>query len=327
MTLLWPGFLLLLGALPLLVMAYVWALRRRRRYAVRYSSLALIREALPRHSRLKRHLPFALLLLALASLLTALARPVATVEVPSSRSTIVLALDVSRSMLATDIAPSRLVAAQAAALDFIERQEQGTQIGIVAFAGFAEMIQQPTTDQEALETAVTSLTAGRGTAVGSGILESLDVIAEIDPNIAPSVRDPSASAAEAAGDYAPAVIVVLTDGVSTTGPVPLEAAQQAVERGIRIYTIGFGTENGGLSFGGRFRRGIDEETLAQIADATGGTYYAAESAGELQQVFRELPITFTTRTETTEISVAFVAVGALLAAAAVGLSLLRHRLP
>ena len=137
MDLLWPGFLLLLGLIPLVVAIYVWLLRRRRRYAVRYSSLALIREALPHQSRLRRHLPFALFLLALASLVIALGRPVTSVTVPIGRATIILAMDVSRSMCATDILPNRLEAAKGAAQSFIQDQSVGTQIGIVAFAGFA----------------------------------------------------------------------------------------------------------------------------------------------------------------------------------------------
>jgi Ca-activated chloride channel family protein len=348
---LWPGSLLLLGLIPLIVAAYVWMLRRRRRFAVRYSSLALVREALPHQSRLRRHLPFALFLLALAGLVIALGRPVATVSVPAGQTIIILAIDVSRSMCATDIQPNRLEAAKAAALSFIQRQDASMQIGIVAFAGFAELIQPPTSDQELLQDAVESLTTARRTAIGSGILESLDAIAEIDPNVAPSVSGASPAAPPAPvprGAYAPDIIVLLTDGVSNAGPLPLDAAQQAVDRGVRVYTIGFGTANenqslpycgqpGGDPFGGgglfggggggRFRRGIDEETLKQVAAMTGGSYYSATSAGELQSVFQNLPTHLITRLETIEISVAFTAIGALLAAIAIGLSLIWHPLP
>lgn len=349
---LWPGFLLLLGMVPLIVAIYIWMLRRRRRFAVRYSSLALVREALGQQSRWRRHLPFALFLLALISLVIALARPAASVSVPTGRATIILALDVSRSMCATDISPNRLQAAQAAALSFIQRQKSSTQIGIVAFAGFAELVQPPTTDQEVLQDAVESLTTARRTAVGSAILKSLDTIAEINPNVAPSVSGASSGPEPTPvpkGVYAADIIVLLTDGATNAGPWPLDAAQQAVDRGVRVYTIGFGTANGGnmdcsLGFGGNdlfgggfgsgfggggggFRRGIDEETLKEIADMTGGTYYSAESAGELQSVFQELPTHLITRQELMEISVAFAAVGALLAALAIGLSLVWHPLP
>jgi Ca-activated chloride channel family protein len=342
---LWPGFLLLLGMPPLMVAAYLWMLRRRRRFAVRYSSLSLVRAALPRYSRLRRHLPFALFVLAVTSLVLALARPVAIMAVPTNQTTIILALDVSRSMLQTDIQPSRLHAAEAAALSFIERQASSTRIGIVAFAGFAETIQPPTTDEEALEDAIASLTTGRGTAIGSGILKALDVIAEIDPNVAPSETDGSSEVTPVPeGAYVPEIIVLLTDGVATTGPQPLDAARQARDRGVRVYTIGFGTANGsalpgeqnpgGNQFGrdpgfggGRFRRGIDEATLQQVAELTGGSYYAAESADQLQTVFQSLPTSIITAHEVMEISVLFAAIGALLAAIAIILSLIWHPLP
>lgn len=336
MNFLWPGILLGLLIIPLAVGAYLWALRRRRRFAVRYSSLSLVRDALPRYAGLRRHLPFALLLLGLTSLIISASRPTAVVTVPISQTTIVLAIDVSRSMLADDIPPTRIEAAQAAARSFIERQGASTQIGIVAFAGFAEIVQLPTNDQETLQTAVDSLTTGRGTAIGSGILKSLDVIAQIDPSVAPSIENPGQGTAPtpvAPGVFTPNIVVVLTDGVATTGTPPLDAAQQATDRGVRVYTIGFGTENGGINFGGGgqfqgndpgfggFRRGIDEDTLKQVAAMTGGDYYVAESADELQSVFQNLPTSRITRTESTEISFAFVTVGALLAALAVGLSM------
>jgi Ca-activated chloride channel family protein len=272
-------------------------------------------------------------------------------------------MDVSRSMCATDIEPNRLEAAKAAALSFIQSQRSSMQISIVAFAGFAEVTQSATNDQEALEAAIESLTTGRRTAIGSGILKSLDAIAEIDKNVAPSVTDSSPNPEPTPvpkGAYAPDIIVLLTDGVSNAGPTPLEAAQQAADRGVRVYTIGYGTANGseipfcapqlqgggtidrggfggggfggggfgGGGFGGGgFRRGIDEDTLKQVSAMTGGEYYSAESAGELQNVFKNLPTYLITKHETTEISVAFAAFGAVLAAVAVTLSLLWHPLP
>jgi Ca-activated chloride channel family protein len=323
---------------------------------VRYSSLSLIRAALPRYSRWRRYLPFALFLLAVISLVIALGRPVAIASVPAGTTTIILAIDVSRSMCSTDIPPNRMVAAQDAALSFIRRQPASTQIGIVAFAGFAAMLQEPTTDQEVLEDIVRSLTTERRTAVGSGILKAIDAIAEVDPSIEPSVPDNASGPLPTPvpnGAYAPAIIVLLTDGASNRGPLPVDAAQQAVDRGIRIYTIGFGTASGGAmncggqfggsdpfgggsmfneqpfggGGGGRFRRGIDEDTLKQVADMTSGEYYSAESAGELQEVFEALPLSLIMRHEVTEVSVAFAALGALLAATAIALSMLWNPLP
>jgi Ca-activated chloride channel family protein len=360
MTWLWPYFLYLLVLIPLLVAAYIWILRRRRRYAVRYSSLALVRAALPRRSWLRQHLPFILFLFALAGLIVALARPVNIVTVPAGKATIILTLDVSRSMCSTDIQPTRIDAAENAALSFIGHQSSNIQIGLVAFSTFAEIIQPPTSDRTLLDAAVKSLLVGRRTAIGSGILAAIDAISQVDKNVAPSITESSPGTEPTPvleGAYAPDIIVLLTDGVSNTGPLPLDAAQQAKDRGVRIYTIGFGTTNGaefamcqsdsqygfrgggygfgggGYGFGGGFgggvggfRRGIDEATLKQVADMTGGKYYSASSAGELQNVFKGLPTYLILKHETTEISVFFTALGALLAALAVIFALLWHPL-
>jgi Ca-activated chloride channel family protein len=353
MDILWPGFLALLGVIPILIAIYIWLLRRRR-VAVRYSSLSLVREALPRQSWLRRHLPFILFLVALASLVFAITRPVAVVTVPSGQATIVLAMDVSRSMCSTDIAPTRLQAAKDAALMFVDSQESRTQIGIVAFAGFAEVIQMPTADQELLEDAIQSLTTGRRTAIGSGILKALEVVAEVDSSVAPVTSDPSSGIVVTPvpdGAFAPDIIVLLTDGASNTGILPAEAAQMAADRGVRVYTIGFGTEQGnpnpycgqfqgqepwgggfggggGFGFGGQgFRRGIDEETLKLVADITKAEYYSAESARELQEVFRGLPTYLIMKHETTEISAWFAGLGAIAAMAAVLLAMLWRPLP
>ena len=247
MSLLWPGILLLLGLIPLLIAVYIWALRRRQ-VAVRYSSLVLVRAALPRFSKLRRHLPFGLFLAALVSLIVAFGRPVAVVAVPTNQTTIILAIDVSGSMCSGDIQPNRLQAAEAAAVSFIQSQKASTRIGVVAFSGFAEVVQTPTTDQRALEAAIDSLLTGRWTAIGSAILKSIDAISEIDPNVWPSVNQnssPDQPTPVPSGAYAPSIVVLLTDGASNAGPTPLEAAQQAVDRGVRVYTIGFGTEFGG----------------------------------------------------------------------------------
>jgi Ca-activated chloride channel homolog len=348
MDVLAPGAFLLLATVPLLIMARAWLLRRRKP-ALRYSSLALVREAVGGSSWIRRHLPFALFTLGLVSLVVALARPVQIVSVPAGRTTVILAMDVSRSMCATDIPPNRLAAAETAASDFIDRQTATTQIGIVAFAGFAEVVQTPTTDQEVLLDVVESLTTGRRTAIGSAILESVDAIAEVDDSV-PPLPSSGAAADETPpalprGAYAPAIIVLLTDGASNAGPLPVEAAAEAAARGIRIYTIGFGTEDpnserppcglqmvgnepadqfgfggfggGGGGGGGGFRRAIDEETLLAVAEATGGTYYPASSAAELHTVFQNLPTNLITKHEIMEISVLFVALGTVLVALAI----------
>ena len=350
MSFLWPGLLMLLLLIPLAIGIYIWVLRRRRRFAVRYSSLSLIREAASKQSWLRKHLPFVLFLLALASLIFALSRPVATVVVPSNKATVVLAVDVSLSMCSTDIPPNRLEVAKQAALAFVEDNSSGRQVGIVAFAGFAELMVPPTTDLRALENAINSLYPARRTAIGSAILRSIDAISEVDDRVPPSELSAAASGQVpqgGAGEYSPHIIVLLTDGASNAGPLPLIAAEQAVERGIRVYTIGFGTTRntspmncgdgdpfggffgfGGGGFGGGgFRREIDEETLTQIAEMTGGEYYIATSASELQQVFRDLPTYVIATRETTEISVFFTALAALMAILALILGLRWHPLP
>jgi len=363
MNLQWPWFLFLLVLIPLLVAVYIIVLRRRKRFTIRYSSLSLIRAALPQRSRWRRHLPFALFLLAMGSLTFALSKPITVLSIPTNRTTIILSMDVSRSMCSTDIKPNRLEVAQAAALSFIEAQKPGTLIGIVAFSGFAEIVQTPTSDKEALKNAVNNLVTGRRTAIGSGIMTAIDAIAEIDQDVAASIPENSrlhAPPPVVKGAYAPDIIVLLTDGASNAGITPLKAAQQAADRGLRVFTIGFGTANGGEfpncssqligreqggitgpsgSFGGGggygggpgggggFRRGIDEVTLKQVADNTGGTYYSAESASDLKSVFEGLPVSLITKHQTQEVSFAFAALGALLVALALGLSLLWNPLP
>ena len=241
MELLWPGFLYLLALIPILVFFYILILRRRRPYAVRFSSLSLVREAVGKQSQVRRHLPFVLFLLAMSSLVVAMGRPVTTVTLPAANATIILTIDVSRSMCSTDISPNRLEAAKSAALDFIEAQEANVQIGVVAFAGYAVVIQEPTIDRNLLETAVQNLTTARRTAIGSGLLTSLEALSEIDDSI-PSPFSGVEPEPLPEGEYAPYMVVLLTDGVNTTGPEPLFAAEYAKTRGVRVYTIGFGTD-------------------------------------------------------------------------------------
>ena len=368
MSFLWSGLLLFLVLLPLAVAVYVLSQRRRRPAAVRYSSLELIRVAAPRTSRWRRHLPFAVMLAALASLIFALARPVVILAVPTDQTTIILTIDVSGSMCSTDIPPSRLQAAEAAAESFISGKASSAQIGIVAFSSFAEIVQSPTTDQNQLLDALDSLATGRRTAIGDGILASIDAISQIDPAVAKSQSDSSAAAVTPVpkGDFAPDIVVLLTDGASNTGTDPLVAAQQAADRGVRVYTIGFGTANGGSMSpncssqfvgrepgssapdnggfggggfggggfgggggggGGNFRRGIDEATLQQIATITGAKYYPAESADQLQSVFASLPLNLIIKHQVSEVSVVFVGLGGLLAGAAVLLGRVWRPLP
>jgi Ca-activated chloride channel homolog len=357
----WSWALYGLLLIPLLILGYVLMQRRKRKYAVQYASLSLIREALPRRSSWRRHLPFALLLASLAALLLAAARPQATVAVPRGSTSIILALDVSRSMCATDVDPNRFQVAQDAARNFVEDQPSGTRIGIVAFAGVAQIVLPPTDDEEALIEAIDGLTTSIGTAIGSSILESLDALAEVNPEIAPSTLDlgtpDEPNATPGTEGFVPDIVVLLTDGANTRGIDPLVAAGQAADRRVRVYTIGFGTSNPvslvcttkqlGGEFGGQFgsipgdlgaggQGGppsgipgqflvIDEPTLQSIADMTGGEYYRAENADQLVDVFGDLPSRVVEQKEEREISVYFVGAGAILALAAIGLSLRWNR--
>ena len=358
MGLLWPAYLLLLIAIPLVVLAYFLVLRRRRRFAVHYSSLSLLRQAMPGGTRWKRHLPFALIVLALLLLVVALSRPFANVTVSSSRTTVVLALDVSLSMCASDIDPNRLTVAQAAAKRFIESQEPDTQVGLVAFAGIAQLIVPPTTDTDALTEAVDNLITARRTSVGSAIMRSVDALAEINSDISPVTA--FQSSAEEGSDIdqevvlQPDIVVLLTDGASTRGVSPVIAAELARDRGVRVYTIGFGTESplvmrctpaqlgsdelnnrigsGGFgTFGGRFGGRnflqLDERTLVRVAEITGAEYYAAGSEDELMEVFATIPVQTEKKKVRMEVSAIFTTISALLTLTAVGLGLRWNPLP
>lgn len=354
MSFLWPYWLLLLLTIPLLVGIYLAVLRRKRRFAIRYSSLALIREALPRRPRLRQHLPALLVLLSISSLVTALARPVAEVIIPESQTIIILALDISRSMCSTDVAPNRLAVAQDAASSFIENHSGSALVGLVAFADFAEVVVPPTNNKDRLENAVENLATALGTAIGTATLKSIDAIAKANPNIPPSGVRPNPPQEGAELLYQPAVIVLLTDGANTRGPLPLDAAQQAADRGVRVYTIGFGTTvpsdllctreqlgsdvlQGGLGSGrgltveelDRYQQFLllDEFTLSKVAEITGGSYFRAEDAGELQSVFRNLPVSIGVQTRMAEIAVPFIALSLVLLLLAVWLSFRWNRFP
>ena len=355
MSFLWSPLLVLLLIVPAAIVFYIILLRRRGRYAVRYSSLSLIREAASHQTWWRRHLPFVFFLLALTSLVLAMARPVATVLIPSNKATVILAMDVSRSMCATDIQPNRLEAAKDAAQVFIQNHKSGRQIGIVAFAGFAELIQPPTTDTSALDQAIENLTTARRTAIGSAILRSIDAISEVDNRVAPSNNiaawGGTSELPSSDSPLSPHIIVLLTDGANNAGPYPLTAAIQAAARGIRVYTIGYGTVNntspmdcgdgfgqdqfgfGGGGFqlepqGGNrdFRLTLDESTLKQVAEMTGGTYYYASSANELENVFQNLPSFVIATRETIEIGVFFTAFAATMILLAMFLSFRWHPL-
>jgi Ca-activated chloride channel homolog len=342
MTFSWPWALLSLLIIPI-VAGVIWLVRRRRRRAaVRVTSIALVRAALPPRTRWTRLIPTLLLLFGFATLGVGAARPQATVPVPSNSTTIMLAMDVSGSMCSTDVEPNRLTVAQKAAISFIESQDGQTKIGLVAFAGVAGLQVPPTTDKDALIEAINNFTTARGTAIGSAILTSIDTIAAINPTVASSGVD--AESAQRSG-YAADVIVVLTDGANTQGVEPATAAESAAVRGLRVFTIGFGTTTpsrmactgrqaggwaggpgGGFGGGGgRNPRVMDEGTLQAVADITGGQYYKAESADQLQGALGDLPSQVAVVRKHLDIASWFAGAGGLLVAVAVGLSLWWNR--
>lgn len=341
MKFLWFDFLALLLLIPVFVGLYLYLQRRHTRRAVRFASLALVREAVKGSARWRRHLPPALLLGALAVAILAVARPSAVITLPSQQRTIIMAIDVSLSMRATDVQPNRMAAAQAAAKAFIEELPSDLRVGIVSFAGTALLVQKPTSNKEDLAAAIDRLQLDRHTAIGSGIVMSLATLlpdAGIDLETmvlgarAPwrGQKPPEKKAEKKAvttpmrpGSNSSAAIVLLTDGRRTTGPDPLDAARMAADYGIRVYTVGFGAPGGGPAMmdGYSIYMAYDEPTLKAIAELTGAEYFHAASADELKKVYQALSAKFVLAREEREVTALATALAALLALAAGTLSL------
>lgn len=338
MTFLWPQFLWLLIALPALVALYLWLLGRRQKKALAYANLALVRQALGAGPGLRRHIPPLLMLMALAVLLVAAARPFATVRLPSQQETIMLAMDVSGSMRATDVEPNRLVAAQNAAKSFIADLPRNVKVGIVAFAGTASVVQPITLSREDLVTAIDKFQLQRATAIGNGIVVSLaEIFPDADIDLAKMQyggqqrgtsldekpkQGKRSYAPVAPGSYSSAAIILLTDGQRTTGVDPLEAAKLAADYGVRVYTVGIGTVQGEtIGFEGwSMRVKLDEETLKTIAAKTQAEYFYAGTAEDLKKVYRTLSSKLTLEKKETEVSGLFALLGATLVLLAAGLS-------
>jgi len=340
---LWPEALGLLLLVPLAALLYLWLLGRRKRLALRFANLPLVREALGRAAGWRRHVPPVLFLLAITAMLIAAARPTAVVTLPSQQDTVILAMDVSGSMRATDVEPNRLVAAQNAAKAFIAEQPMTTRIGIVSFAGTAALVQPPTRNREDLIAAIDRFQLQRATAIGSGLIVSLAAIfpeAGIDISQFTYGRDQRAMPLDGArkaaaaekepfkpvppGSYQSAAIILLTDGQRTTGPDPVEAAKMAADRGVRVFTVGVGTPQGEvIGFEGwSMRVRLDEDTLKQIANITQGEYFYAGTAVDLKKIYQNLNSRLVLERKETEVSGMFALAGALLALLAAGLSVL-----
>ena len=335
MNLLWPEWLWSLLLLPLLVAAYLALLGRRKKNTVRLASVALVKQALGKGPGWRRHVPSALLLLAVAVLLLASARPTAKIKLPSVQETIILAMDFSGSMRATDVQPNRLVASQEAAKAFVAGLPRTVRIGVVSFAGTAAIVQPPTFSREDVVAAIDRFQLQRGTAIGSGLMLSLASLFPddgIDLSQITGQRAMPAAPGEKKekkpfvpvepGSYTSAAIILLTDGQRTTGPDPMEAAKMAAERGVKVYTVGVGTKNGEIiGFEGwSMRVRLDEDTLKNIANATRANYFYAGTADDLKQVYQGLSSRLVVETKETEITGFLALAGALLAIAAAGLS-------
>jgi Ca-activated chloride channel family protein len=340
MNFLWPQFLWFLAALPLLVLLYLWLLGRKKKMALQYASLSIVREAMSARQGLKRHIPPLLFALALVAMVLAMARPVAVVTLPSNQQTIILAMDVSGSMRATDVQPSRLVAAQNAAKAFIQELPRHVKVGIVAFAGSAQVAQLPTTNREDLATAIDRFQLQRATATGNAIVISLATLfpddgidlqslqTGRDRTWGRSIDDEKKPKKErqpvAPGSYTSAAIIMLTDGQRTTGVDPLDAAKLAADRGIRVYTVGIGTVEGEtIGFEGwSMRVRLDEEALKAVAQKTNAEYFYAGTAQDLRKVYESLSSKLTVEKKETEISALFAMAAAALALVSAALSLL-----
>jgi Ca-activated chloride channel family protein len=330
----WPWMLWFLLLIPVMVVLYILAQRRRQRYALRYASLSLVKEALDRGPGWRRHLPPAVFLASLAVMVVALARPFMVVTLPSEQGTVILTMDVSGSMRADDLKPSRMEAAKSAALAFVEKQPPGVKIGVVSFSDNAFLVQAPTDDKQAIIGAIARLSPLRGTAIGSALLTSVDAIDEQanleggEP-ITGTMPTPTPTPMPQ-GEYQPAIIVLLSDGESNRGPRPLDVVDQVAARGIRVYTIGVGSVQGTVlrAFGRSMRVRLDEDTLKAMASATGGNYYNASTEQDLQRIYQNLSTRLVFTKEQSETTAEFTAVAAVLALIAGALSLLWfNRLP
>ncbi|MEO7159466.1 MAG: VWA domain-containing protein [Polaromonas sp.] len=349
MTFLWPQFLWLLLTLPVLMAVYVWLLQRKKKMALRYASLSIVREAMGQGQGFRRHIPPLLFLLSLAAMLVAASRPLAVVTLPSQNETIMLAMDVSGSMRATDVLPNRLVASQNAAKAFLADLPRTVRVGVVAFAGTAAVVQPPTLSREDLTAAIDKFQLQRGTAIGNGIIVSL---AELFPDAGIDLESMETGRERqhgisldqalksnkeaidltpkkdftpvAPGSYTSAAIILLTDGQRTTGVDSLDAAKAAADRGVRVYTVGVGTVEGEtIGFEGwSMRVKLDEETLKGIARATQAEYFYAGTAGDLKKVYETLSSRLTVEKKETEISALLALLAAALALVSATLSLL-----
>ena len=340
MKFLWFEMLWVALLLPLLVVLYVWLMRRRKKAVVRYPGLSLVRDALGKTHAWRRHVAPALLLAALAALIVAGARPTAVMVLPTQSQTVIMVMDVSGSMRATDVDPDRITASRAAAREFAGALPPSVRIGIVAYSGTALLVQAPTHNREDVLAAIDRFHPQRGTAIGAGLLVALDTLfpdANLDVSMVSGERKPPRALprddrvpTDARQDFTPvppgayeeAAILLMTDGQNTTGPDPMQVAQLAADRGVKVFTVGFGTEEGEIISieGWRMRVRLDETTLKKIANLTHGEYFRASSGASLKSVYETLKSRLLLEKRQVEITALFAYAAALLMLAAASLS-------
>ena len=340
MTFLSPELLLGLLLIPVAIGFYLWTQRRRSRYAVRFTNLDLLANIAPRRPAWRRHVPPVLYLGAIAALLIGLARPTMIMPVPREDATILLAMDISGSMRATDVDPTRLDAAKAAAISFIDQIPEGVRVGVVSFASEANTLVAPTADRAELKAAIDGLEARDGTAMGDALMRVLDIAERIQaetPDASPTPA-PSATPAPNASPDAPVdspsgeplvAAILLSDGANSVGQAePLDAAQRAADLGVPIYTIALGTPEGRIQvtdqFGMQQTLDVppDTETLDKIAEITGGQSFDAPSAADLQAVYDNLESRVGYTEEVQEVTFLLVAAGLVLVVLGAGASAL-----
>ena len=330
MQFIWPAMLFLLLLLPLFVALYIDLYTRRKRAVARYGSQGLLQQAAAATPGFRRHIPPLFFLAALTFLIVALARPQTVISLPRVEGTVILAFDVSASMAADDLKPTRMDAAKAAAQSFVQRQPRTVQIGVVAFSDNGLSVQIPTDDRDTILAAIQRLKPQRGTSLANGILASLKAIAvgsagpptHFYSNLTPAPTLTPTVVPK--GTHTPAMIVLLTDGENNEDPDPLAAAKAAADRGVRIYTVGIGSTNGtNLHIGGFIiHTQLDEATLKQISQLTGGSYYAAGNAQDLLKIYDTINTQVVVKPQDTEVTSLFAGAGILSLLLGAALSLL-----
>ncbi len=342
MRLIWPEFLwCFVLTLLLLPVAYVWLLRRKQRVTLSFSSISVIRQALGQWGVWRRHVPPVLLWLGLLLATFGLTRPTAQVTLPADYMTLVLAIDVSRSMLAEDVEPNRMQAAQATVNSFLLELPRNIRVGIVTFAGTAQLVQQVTDNREDLIEAVDRIQVQRGTATGSGLLLALAaLLPDSGVNVQSAIYGNDFArrttggegggvqrSVVPAGSYANGAIILLSDGRRTHGPDPFAAAKQAAERGVRVYTVAFGTPYGFIPGwdGNNFFTQVDERSLQAVAAITEAEFFRAEDSIVLEQVYKHLSSKFSLESRHTEVTALFAMASVLFILLAAVLSLIWFR--